>query len=339
MGRGRGGVGWGRKGRAGPTRPRPRALARALPWARSRLRAPLWPGAVVSVAVAPRSGSPPYTLAAASRALRAGAPVAVPPPRSAPRRSCPALPPRLRALIETGGWRPDSPALPAPPGPRPPPPRRPPSAGRCASPLPAPPAVFAPAASRSRAAPGRLLLLEAGRASPWLLPPPPPFPRQAEAPGAAGVAALGHPPWAAAEVTLRPTRRPLCLWSAVVLQGVADKHTGRQAAAGCLAIHFPTLRPQPLRGIPPLRAAEALLQATLLGARVSRRLPHSLPLMPVEPRVITDLSKVICWCLADLQASRRPRVTEETPTQCGESVITEFPTSYCSGSHVWLMSA
>lgn len=65
--RGRGGGGWGRKGRAGPARPRPRALVRALAWARSRMQALRWPDAVGRAAVATRSGSPLHPLAAAGR--------------------------------------------------------------------------------------------------------------------------------------------------------------------------------------------------------------------------------------------------------------------------------
>lgn len=77
-------------------------------------------------------------------------PAAFPQPRrrapgsAAPR---PALPPQLRALIETTTWRPDSPAHPAPP--RPSETAVPPSEGRCAPLLSAHPAALALVASLS----------------------------------------------------------------------------------------------------------------------------------------------------------------------------------------------
>lgn len=90
VGRGRGGGEWGRKGRAGPARPRPRALARALSSARSRAAA----GAVVSRLWSgrlrpPRPGSPLPTLAAAGQTLRAGTSAASPSRRRAPGRAAP----------------------------------------------------------------------------------------------------------------------------------------------------------------------------------------------------------------------------------------------------------
>lgn len=119
VGRGRGGVGWGRKGRAGPARPRPRAVLGAL--------------ATAGAAVAALSGlggrGSAFPFASPHRRGRQPdparpRPAAPPPRRGAPRRVAhfPAPPPpQLRALIETGGLRPDSPARPAPAGPRPPP--------------------------------------------------------------------------------------------------------------------------------------------------------------------------------------------------------------------------
>lgn len=121
VGRGRGGGGWGRKGRAGPARP-----ARAPSFARcpGRVRGCGRCGgeeSVVGAAAAPRSGSLSHTLAAPGRTLSACTPDAnAPPPRrGTPGRAAPhpARPPQLRALIETGGQRSDSPARPASPPP------------------------------------------------------------------------------------------------------------------------------------------------------------------------------------------------------------------------------
>lgn len=288
-GRGR----WGKEGAEGGGDGRGGQGLRAPP-ARTRSRSVLGALAAAGAAVAglrgqsgrgPRSGSPLHTLAVAGRTRRACVPDAnAPPPRRlAPSRTTPhpAPPPQLRALIETGGQRSDSPARPAPP---------PPTGTAAPVPLrggarrgsPPTPAARAPAASPSlsgarprEASAGREPAFPAGSS----LRPRLTLGVGRRRPGAASTAAPRRPPSAVAARDPVSGPKAACPLTGSSVSGrPAERHGVLGGRPSCLEIQLPKLC-LPLLRPALLGEASALLQATFLGAWLSHCLPPSLLFM------------------------------------------------------------